>query len=190
MEGKKYQQVQLLGTTETAKAYNPKAAAKNLKPMKDTGISTKTTSRIAGKAFGKLAPISDLAGYIGKAGAVGAVLDGGISLAESLINGDDAYAVFANTAAGADTGFVTGSAAALAGEAVTVVVVAAGGSGLITIIVPAAAAIGVGCLADYAMENLIDEDALAEAVEAAVDFAIENGAVVVDTICTTATNAY
>ena len=31
VESGKYQQAQLLGTTETAKAYNPKAAAKNLK---------------------------------------------------------------------------------------------------------------------------------------------------------------
>lgn len=88
----KYRSSQLVGTTESAEAFNAKAAAKGIsKVMKDSGISTKATEHVADIALGKITPAMKMIKETTRSSAVGAMFSGGIAALESTINGDDVY---------------------------------------------------------------------------------------------------
>lgn len=183
----KYQQAKMVGTTETAEAYNATAASKGVtKPMTDSGISTKTTSRIADKGLGKLPSYSTLANFAAKAGAIGAGVQGGICLIKSIANGDDVYSAIGNATVGGAKGFASGSVGAIVGELTAVGVAAVGDTGVVAVIVPVVVATIAGDRVEYLTSWVADtinaEDAVAAAAESLVNFAVESGYTIVDTI--------
>ena len=156
VESGKYNAAQMVGTTETAEAYNANAAAKGIgKVMKDSGISTETTSRIASKSLGKVdgAGISKLAG---KGGAVGAVLSGGTAAYESYKNGDDIYDATGNVTTATANGAITGTTCVAVGELVGTGLAAAGVTGGAAIAAPFVATVGAGIGVGYGIDKAIE----------------------------------
>lgn len=179
----KYQQAQMVGTSETAAAYNAEAAKNGIsKTMTDSGISTKTTTRIADKALGNVSSVSNLANFAAKAGGIGAAVEGGICLVESISRGDDAYTMIGHVTAGAGKGFVTGSVAAVAGEVATAAVVSAGASGAAIVILPVVTTVGVGYLVSQVADGVVNEAAISAAAENLVQFASESGLAIADSV--------
>jgi hypothetical protein len=86
-----YARTNLVGTKETTAAFKKAVANKASKggvkvtqQMKSSGISSNTTTNIAGKALGKMPSAKTLAASAKGAGAAGAVISGGI---EAIVSG-------------------------------------------------------------------------------------------------------
>lgn len=151
----KYQQVQMVGTKETAKAFNEKALAKGItKTMKDSGISTKTTSKIANKALNPVPTAAEIAGVAGKAAGIGAVINGAIAATESVINGDDVSEATGHIAVGTANGAISTGIGAAAGGVVTAGLASAGVAGAAPVIIPAATMVGVGIGTGVALDKV------------------------------------
>ena len=147
----KYQQAQIVGTKETAKAFNERAAAKGItKAMKSSGISTKTTSRIANKALNSVPAVSEIAGVAG----IGAVASGVIAAVESDKRGDDFSEAAGHIAVGTTNGAISTGLGAAAGGAVTAGFASAGVVGAAPVIAPAAVMVGVGIGTGVALEKV------------------------------------
>ena len=154
VESGKYNSAQLVGTKESAKEFNKEAAKKGVKKvMKDSGISSKDTQRVAQKALGEQTTKS-VAESAGKAGAVGAVISGGVALVESIKNGDDFGDTTGNVTYSSMEGAISGITASLAGDAATAIIVMTGASGTVTVLVPIAIAAGAGTITYMVFENV------------------------------------
>ncbi len=141
----KYQQVQMVGTTETAEAFNAKAVANGItKTMKDSGISTKETARIAEKAVKGISSPSNIAKVANKAAKGGALVGGGIALAESVYRKDDVSDTTGHVAMGTVTGAAAGGVGTVAGEVAAAGLATAGVAGTTSVILPAAVVVGAG----------------------------------------------
>lgn len=81
----KYSRTTLAGTKETVKAYQAEVAKKAstgvkiTQQMKSTGISSKTTERIADKALGRIPKPNTLASAAKSAGVAGALVSAGVT---------------------------------------------------------------------------------------------------------------
>ncbi len=176
VESGKYNSAQLVGTTESANAYNAEAAKKGItKVMQDSGISTKETQRIAEKALGKQT-IKSAAQSASKAGAIGAVLGGGVALVESISNGDDFADTTGNVAYSSIESYASGAVASLAGDAATTIIVIAGGSSTVTVLIPIAVAAGAGIITYMVFENVDENYDIRAMIADAADY-VKNGTI-------------
>ena len=156
VESGKYNAAKMVGTSETAEAYNAKAAAKGIgKVMEDSGISTETTSRIASKSLGKVAG-KEIAKTAGKAGVVGAVINSGVAAYESYKNGDDIYDATGNITTAAANGAITGATCVAAGELAATGLAAAGATGAVATAAPIVATVAVGVGVGYGIDKAIE----------------------------------
>ncbi len=114
----KYRNAKLVGTSETAKFYNQKAAENGIsKKMIDSGISSADTNRIARK-FNGIAGTEGVASIMSSSAQIGGVFSGGIAAVESFVNGDDVGDAARNISSAAVQGAVSSAAGAAAAEAV------------------------------------------------------------------------
>ena len=151
----KYQQVQMIGTKETAKAFNERTAAEGItKAMKSSGISTKTTSRIANKALNPVPAASEIAGMAVKAAGIGAAVSGVVATAESIKRGDDFSEAAGHIAVGTTNGAISMGLGAAAGGAITAGLTSTGAVGAAPVIAPAAVMVGVGVGTGVALEKV------------------------------------
>ena len=151
----KYDGAQLVGTKETAEAYAEEAAKNGVKKtMENSGVSTETTKRIANKALGVMPSAKEICNTAANGGAVGAAVDGGIALVESIVNKDDLPDTVGHTGYHAVEGAVTGAGAAVAGEVVAAGVGAAGLGGAAPVVVPAVACAGAATAINYGAKEL------------------------------------
>ncbi len=138
VESGKYNSAQMVGTKETAAAFNSKAAEKGLaKVMKDSGISTKDTSRISNKLNG-VASATGVGNIAMRSAKVGGILSGGFAAIESIVNGDDLEDAAANITSSALKGAVSSGVGTAASEGTMMMLAAA------PIPLAAKVAIGVG----------------------------------------------
>ncbi len=150
-----YRGAELVGTSESAKAFNEKAAKTGInKVMKDSGISTETTERIATKSKGKIPKANTMVKTVAKTSAIGAAVTGTLSLAESVQRGDSFEDTVGNVTVGATEGAVSAGVATVVGEAAAVGVAAAGVTGTAAVVaLPVGAAIAAGVGTDYVLES-------------------------------------
>ena len=157
VESGKYRQAQMVGTKETVKAYEKAVSGTGItKEMKSSGISTETTSRIAQKGiapFSKKAMLGSIK-QMGKGSAVGAIVNGGIALGESIYNGDNFGEATGNVAMSTVEGAAAGAATVAAGEIATAALAAAGVTGAATVALPATIAVGAGIGISYGVTKL------------------------------------
>ena len=173
-----YRATKLVGTEETAKAYNQVAAKQGIgKSMRSSKISTNTTERVAAKVKGSMPSAESLLHGAKQAGKAGAVVAAGIAAATSAVdyfNGeiDEKEAAakvvsagVAGYAAGAVASSVTAAAVssglaaatattiggAVAGTAIGGAVIAAA-----PVVVPIAAAVAVGGLVSGWVGEAVD----------------------------------
>ncbi len=166
----KYNQAQLIGTTETAEAFNAKAASQGIsKVMKSSGISSKTTSRIAEKALNNVPSATRLAKTAAKGAGIGAVIDGAVAAGESIYRGDDFSEATGHIAVGTTTGAVSMGVASVAGEVAAAGLTAAGVTGAATVVLPAAAVVGVGIGAGLAIDKASEQFEVEEKISQAID---------------------
>lgn len=172
-----YRAARLVGTSETAEAYNAKAAANGVtKVMADSGISTETTQMVANKALGNAPTVAQAAKSITTITksymAIGAV----INLGESIIEGDDAADTIANTTVGTAQSGVTGLAAGGAEALATTGLAVAGVTNPVALfIIPVGAMIITGYITDTMLEGVADiaQENLSAALHTAQDVAEE-----------------
>ena len=165
----KYRSTQLLGTSETAEAFNRAAGAQGIgKTMQSSGISTKTTTALAQRAGA--AGSGTLGGAMAQAakggGALGAAVGAGVEVVRginNLIDGKrDCAEVAAATAKAGVKGGASGAAASAAATATGAAVVsglsALGVTGAAaaaaTFAAPLVVAVGVGYLVSEAFDWL------------------------------------
>jgi hypothetical protein len=168
----KYRSVQLVGSEETAEAFNRAAEKAGIsKRMTSTGVSSKTTESMAQRAgatgSGTLASAAWQATKTG--GLVGAGVGAGIALvkgAVDLYNGEADVAEVAGTVVKAGTkggvsGAAAGAGATLAGAGATAAVGALGLTGMaataVTVCAPVTAAVAVGYLASKAFDFIFGD---------------------------------
>ena len=117
-----YNKTTVYGTEETAREVNKllDAAGKTKQRVQSSGISSKTTSRIASKGLGKMPTLANLGNAAKAGGMAGAVISGGIEAASSIydvLDGkkewDDAVIDIAGATA---KGGITGAGSAAAGS--------------------------------------------------------------------------
>ena len=176
-----YRATKLLGTEETAKAYNQVATKQGIgKSMRSSKISTNTTERVAAKVKGSMPSAKSLLHGAKQAGKAGAIVSAGIAAATSAVdyfNGEidekeaaakvvsAGVAGYAGGAAGAVASSVTAAAVssglaaatattlggAVAGTAIGGAVIAAA-----PVVVPIAAAVAVGGLVSGWVGDAVD----------------------------------
>lgn len=104
-----YRTTQLVGTSESAAAFNAKAPSQGVtKVMKDSGISTKDTTRVSNK-FNGVQSSTGIANAAKSSAKLGGAFGGGMAAVESIVNGDDLSTTTGNVASGA--GMFAGSVA-------------------------------------------------------------------------------
>ncbi|MGN0154333.1 MAG: hypothetical protein ACI4A3_07765 [Lachnospiraceae bacterium] len=144
-----YKAAQLVGTSESASAYNSKAASKGVsKVMKDSGISTKETSRISNK-FNGVSSATGITNAVKTSAKTGGVLSGGVAAIESFANGDDFSTATKNVTSSALKGSVSGGVGTAASEATMVALAAAP--------IPLAAKVGIGIVSGIAAGSFASE---------------------------------
>jgi len=167
----KYRSAQLVGSEETAQAFNKAAEKAGIsKRMTSTGVSSKTTESLAQRAGATgSGSLGSAIGQAAKSGGVaGAVVGGGIELVKECIDlakgtaepMEVAGRVVKASAKGGVSGAAAGAAATAAGAGAAAVVSALGMTGVaasaVTIAAPVAAAVGVGYLATKAFDGICD----------------------------------
>ena len=167
-----YKSAKLVGTSETAEAYNEAAKAAGVsKKMADSGIKVKETTRIADKALANVSTKS-VVSAAAKAGAVGAALSGGMAAVESIVNGDSFPDGFANVTVEAGKGGTAGAVAAVGGELATAGLTAAGVTGGAAVAVPVVAVVVVGGVTYYVLDSADQNFEIKEGVSLATDKAM------------------
>ena len=112
-----YRFAELVGTTESVNAYNPLAEKAGVgKKMTDSGISTKTTHRIAEKAQGRLPSPRSVANLAGRAALLGAFVEGGLATIHSVGNGDSIPTAVGNISYSIAKGATGSAGAAIVGD--------------------------------------------------------------------------
>ena len=148
-----YRATQLVGTTESASAYNAKAAQKGVsKLMKDSGISTQDTSRISNK-FNGVSSTTGLVNAVGSASKVGGAVSGGIALVESIANGDD----FAETTKNVTSSALKGASSSAVGTAAAEGTMIALAAAPIPLIAKVAIGVGSGLLAGTVVSEVTED---------------------------------
>ncbi len=131
----KYVKTRMMGTEETV----AKIAGKTSQPVQSTGISSETTTRIAGKALGNMPTLGMVKSAAKSGGLAGAAFGAGIEAISSGIDYLDGKKDFddvvIDVGAAAIKGGVTGAGSAVAGTAA---------AGLAGSVISTAAATGVG----------------------------------------------
>lgn len=139
-----YRPTQLVGTTESAASYNAKAASSGVtKVMKDSGISTRDTSRISNK-FNGVSSSAGIANATMASAKFGGALGGGVAAIASIANGDDFSTATGNAASGALKGSLSGAAGTATSEATMVALAVAP----IPLLAKVAIGIGTGIVAE------------------------------------------
>ena len=158
----KYRSAQLVGSEESAKAFNKAAAKAGIsKRMTSTGVSSKSTESLAQRAGATgSGSLSSAMGQAAKAGgAAGAIIGGGVAAVKGcidLIGGradavEVAGTVVKASAKGGVSGAAAGAAATATGAGAVAAVSALGMTGMtataVTVGAPLAVAVGVGYVA-------------------------------------------
>lgn len=153
VESGKYNAAKMVGTTETAQLFNIKAASKGInKVMKDSGISTKDTTRISNKLNGVISPVG--MGKIALQSAkIGGAISGGIAVVETITNGDDIEDPFAHISTNIIKGSVTSGIGTLASEGTILALAAAP----VPIVVKGVIGIGMGICAGTVIGDISSE---------------------------------
>ncbi|TYZ22919.1 hypothetical protein [Selenomonas ruminis] len=118
----KYNKTTVYGTEETTREVNRvlDAAGKTNQRVQSTGISSKTTSRIASKGLGQMPTLATLGNAAKAGGFAGAAISGGIEAATSIydvVNGDKEWDDAVIDVAGATAkGGIAGAGSAVAGS--------------------------------------------------------------------------
>lgn len=175
----KYNKTTVYGTEETAQEVNRvlDAAGKTNQRVQSSGISSKTTSRIANKGLGKMPTLANLGNAARSGGIAGAAISGGMEAVTSIydvVNGkkewDDAVVdVVGATAKGGITGAGSAVASSLAAGATGTVVTAVAstsiggaiagtaGGALLLGAAPVVASIGAAFLVGSAITSFFEE---------------------------------
>lgn len=136
VKGGQYRTTQLVGTSESAASFNAKAPSSGVtKVMKDSGISTKDTSRISNK-FNGVSSTTGIANAAKASAQLGGALGGGMAAIESIANGDDFSTTTGNVASGALKGSISGAVGTAASETAMLM--------LATAPIPLAAKVAIG----------------------------------------------
>lgn len=131
MASGKYNKTAMMGTEETAQKVNELADKLGIKcqKIKSTGISSKTTERVAEKTLGRMPKVATLGNAAKSGGAAGAVFGAGMEAVSSIsdvMNGDkDVDEAVADVAVAGIKGGIAGAASTVASS------VAAGAAGSI-----------------------------------------------------------
>ena len=126
-----YRATKLVGTEETAKAYNQVAAKQGIgKTMRSSKISTNTTERVAAKVKGSMPSAKSLLHGTKQAGKAGAVVSAGIAAATSAVSYFNGEIDEKEAAAKVVSAGVAGYAGGAAGAAASSLTAAAVTSGL------------------------------------------------------------
>lgn len=155
----KYQSATLHGTTESANAFNAAAEADNVsKRMINTGISDKTTQRIANKSLGNVSGLDTAAAVVGKAALIGCLVNGTIATVQCIKDGKNVPDSVGHVTVSAGMGAVSYGASAAAAEAATAALIAASAPTLTVILIPAGCAVGTAIILNIAL-NFVSDDA-------------------------------
>ena len=172
-----YRQAQLVGTDETVEIYNEVAAKNGItKVMMNSGISTKSTQRVANKAVSQVPTAAAATESIAATSATFAAFGAVIGLGESLIEGDDAADTISNTVVSGAKGAVAGAAGGAAGTLATAGLAAAGVVNPVAlVIIPVTATISASILTDKGLEDIseVAQTKLSAALHDAQDVAEE-----------------
>lgn len=163
----KYASAELVGTKEFASLFNKKATETGVTQLAtDSGISTKTTSRIANRALGINTSLAQKAADAAKASGVAVAITAVASGAESIIRGDDVYEAVGNmltdcgiSAASVAVGTVSAAELSAILTAIGVsATVATASSAVVGVLVPVAGGYALYLLADkYDVEATISD---------------------------------
>ena len=136
-----YNKTRVFGTTETADKVARAAARTGEKVQKvhSSGISSETTSRIAGKALGKMPTLGALGSAAKSGGASGAVVSAGLEAVTSVVDVCEGRKSVGEAAGDVTVAAIKGGAIGAASAAVSSVAAGATGAALTS-----AAATGVG----------------------------------------------
>ncbi len=168
-----YRATKLLGTEETAKAYNQVATKQGIgKSMRSSKISTNTTERVAAKVKGSMPSAKSLLHGAKQAGKAGAIVSAGIAAATSAVdyfNGEiDEKEAAAKVVSAGVAGYAGGAAGAVAsslaasavtsGLAAVTTTTAVGGAVIAAapVVIPIAAAVAVGGLVSGWVGDAVD----------------------------------
>lgn len=153
----KYSSAELVGTKEFASLYNESATANGVtQTATNSGVSTKTTSKVANKALGIAPSVGQLLKTTAKNAGIAAAITGCISLAESIYRGDDVYTATGNVVEDASISAVSIGLATVASAEIPAVLAALGasatvasaGAAVVAFIVPVAGGYALYILAD------------------------------------------
>lgn len=184
----KYQQTQLVGTKESAQSFNTLAEKAGVgKRMDSTGVSSKTTKRIADKFTHTVPDLSNVTHCAKNSAVAGAAVTAAVEAAKSIANGDSlgefaehAVPKCAESAVAAGVGAAAGElAAGAAGMAL-----GAGAPVLIPVAVGIAATVAVGTVAGEVVDGLFDDvgEIVGDAVDLVGDMASCAGEIALDTV--------
>ena len=162
-----YRTTQLVGTSESAAAFNAKAPSQGVtKVMKDSGISTKDTTRVSNK-FNGVQSSTGIANAAKSSAKLGGAFGRGMAAVESIVNGDDLSTTTGNVASGALKGSVSGAAGTAASEATMAALAAAP----IPLAAKVVIGIGAGMFAGSVASDVISDvcDGVGDIVSGIVD---------------------
>lgn len=154
----KYSSTELVGTKEFTALYNEKAAANGVtQTATNSGVSTKTTSKVANKALGIAPSGAQLLKTTAKNSGIAAAITGCISLAESIYRGDDIYTATGNVVEDASISAVSIAVATVASAELPVILTALGASATVASVGAAAVAFIIPVAGGYALYILADK---------------------------------
>ena len=159
----KYSSAELVGTTEFSSLYNEKATAKGVAQVAtDSGISTKTTTKVANKALGIAPSGTQVLKSALKNSAISAMIIGCVSLPESIANGNDAYMTAGKLVEDATVSAVSTAMATVISAELPALLATLGASAVAANVATTVATIVVPIVGGYALYILADECQFAE----------------------------
>ena len=153
--------------TKKGNRINAKAPSQGVtKVMKDSGISTKDTTRVSNK-FNGVQSSTGIANAAKSSAKLGGAFGGGMAAVESIVNGDDLSTTTGNVASGALKGSVSGAAGTAASEATMAALAAAP----IPLAAKVVIGIGAGMFAGSVASDVISDvcDGVGDIVSGIVD---------------------
>lgn len=155
IQGNQYAEAELYMTTEAAEKYNAYAAARSAEQIAvDSGIGCSATEQIAGKALRNSATILKSSF---KAGGYAAAITGLVSLAESIINGEDFETALSNTTVDAGISGISCTLAAVSTAEMGTILANLGASALMTGASTCVFGVLVACGSGYVLYILADD---------------------------------
>ena len=166
----KYSSTELVGTKEFAALYNEKAAANGVtQTATNSGVSTKTTSKVANKALGIAPSGTQLLKATAKNSGISAAISGCISLAESVFRGDDVYTAAGNMVEDASISAVSIALATVTSAELPAILTALGASAAVANAGAAVVAFAIPVAGGYALYILADKFHFGEKVADALE---------------------